>query len=368
MFNKIFGGGIGIGGVGLFGYYLYNRNKKENIVNINLDKKEIKKIDNLWVETNLDQKTILALSVLEKKGYDINYVVWGNRDLNKLYCYNDNNIKYIKSEKLNINNDKLIENSEYMNELRKYINMGNNMMIMIKKPDELFNNFLNNKEDTKKIMNNIDCYLYSSYIMNLLNDDNKDDIIEFLSSFRNLYIFDTVNAVGSTKKELNNKYYEKILGFKDFNLFDGKFCSGVGPKTTFYYKFEFGGNLDYIIREGNMRLNMDNKVLSSYYDIEEKIKSKMSEYNKDMYKRTYNTYENRLLQYEYEELFADVGLALCVIKKEYFKDRVRIDFNEKNEMVFKKDDKSNIYTVLNESYNNNIKDLLIEDLSNLYKN
>jgi hypothetical protein len=94
----------------------------------------------------------------------------------------------------------------------------------------------------------------------------------------------------------------------------------------------------------------------------------MIDEDKDLYKRLYVNYVNRLFYYEYSILCGAMGLALCMDNKEYFKYRVRMNINENYEKVFTKDDKSNIYTVLNEehivsSVNNNVKDKLLEDLT-----
>jgi hypothetical protein len=51
--------------------------------------------------------------------------------------------------------------------------MGNKKMVILKKPSELFESYLRNKEETKKLMGNIECYLYSFTIDVLLIDGYK---------------------------------------------------------------------------------------------------------------------------------------------------------------------------------------------------
>ena len=366
MFKTIIGvGSLSIGGV--IGIYLgnkYNANK------------------NIWVETYRNQNCVLALKLLEIRKYNIEYIVFGDTKIGDTIVERDNSrinfnlpIKYIKPEsglfKSDYVGEKLIENAEYMNELKKYINMGNKKMVILKKPSELFESYLRNKEETKKLMGNIECYLYSFTIDVLLIDGyNRDDINDFVNSFKTVYIFDTDNILGKNYKlcgekiKNNEMYYKKILNLDDFFTLKG-FYKDLGFKE--------------LIDDGNVIINIENKELGagnkfelkelcSYEELAENIKLNMIDEDKDLYKRLYVHYVNRLFYYEYSILCGAMGLALCMDNKEYFKYRVRMNINENYEKVFTKDDKSNIYTVLNEehivsSVNNNVKDKLLEDLT-----
>jgi hypothetical protein len=249
--------------------------------------------------------------------------------------------------------------------------MGNKKMVILKKPSELFESYLRNKEETKKLMGNIECYLYSFTIDVLLIDGyNRDDINDFVNSFKTVYIFDTDNILGKNYKlcgetiKNNEMYYKKILNLDDFFTLKG-FYKDLGFKE--------------LIDDGNVIINIENKELMnrnkfelkelcSYEELPENIKLNMIDEDKDLYKRLYAHYVNRLFYYEYSILCGAMGLALCMDNKEYFKYRVRMNINENYEKVFTKDDKSNIYTVLNEehivsSVNNNVKDKLLEDLT-----
>jgi|688.fasta_scaffold01901_4 hypothetical protein len=359
MFRKLLGVGIGFSGLSLIGYYFYNRNREY--------KEQQRK--NLWVETDLEPDDVLAIIILEYRGYNIKSFVCGEGDvdnkMNRLYKYNNGGkVKYIKG----YCSDKdfpepykerpegliVIDNDEYMNELKDYINTGNNKMVIMKPPRELYNNFLNDKEGTKRVMGNMDCYLYGSFNLRCLNF-KKDDIIEFLGSFKNLYIFETHNAMGTDNTVNTNNFFrwQKLMEIDNFK----EICKQWN---------------NYIIKDCidtcNKIINSDNQVLCSYDELSEDVKLKMSDYDKEKYKRNYKCYEAVRVYNEYQFVMADVGLALCMDNKNYFKDMVKLDFNDNKYTIFTKVEKSNIYAVLNESHGNECKNLLLEDLSDLFKN
>jgi hypothetical protein len=354
-------GGLVAGQVGYKAYKYYKTYKQKN----NYFEKS------LWVETDLEPDDVLAIDILQKNNEIYSYICGeGNVDkkMNRLLNYygktpaklyikgkgsdkdfpepydtTENNESESKSEpKLNVKNEQ-----EYLNELKKFLDLNGKKMVIIKPPRELYELFLSNPDETKKLMANVECYMYGSFNLRSLNT-NTEKLKEFLYSFKKLYIFETHYAIGSgnSVNPDNFKAYPSLSNAKYFS----EICKQWN---------------DYIIKDCvdtcNSIIKRNDETIQSLENLPEEILNKLSVNEKARYHRNYKCYFDVSKYNENQFILADVGLALCFDKDVWTP--VTIDFDDKGYTTMIKTDISTVYTVFNTP---TLKTELLDTLEKLY--
>ena len=348
------------------GYYFYK--KINNNLNNKIDR--IKNVNKkLWIETDLEPDDVLAIDILKKKNYDISVYVCGEGDIDNkmnrlLYyyknIYTDFSDKFIKGIGSNkdfpepytepINSKNIINNINYIDNLKEFI-IENNTIIIIKPPRELYQAYLNNREETKKIMSNINCYMYGSFNLRSLNVNDLNDLKEFLLSFKNLYIFETYYAFGNDNtvninNYLNFHYLKKNKNFDEITKQWNEYC------------------IKDCIDTCNSIINKNNKTIISLNNLPDEITANLNNNDKEKYNRNFKCYESIKIYNDNQFVMADVGLALCFNNNKYWTP-VNINFDNNGYTILTKTNKSNVYTVLN-SNDNYLKNSLLDELTDLY--
>ena len=336
--------------------YLYYQNYKHSKVQRDLSKQ-------LWIETDLEPDDILAIDVLQKKNDIYAYVCGeGNADkkMNRLLHYYGKTsaqlyIKGKESDKdfpepydtTDVTNANVKNVNEYMSELKNFTDAKGKTMVIIKPPRELYELFLSNQEETKKTMSNMDCYMYGSFNLRSLNA-NKEQLKEFLSSFKNLYIFETHYALGSV-----NSVNPDI--FKAYPTL---------TKANYFAEISKQWN-DYIVKDCkdtcNSIINKNDGVILSLEELPKEILNKLNDNQKARYHRNYKCYKDVSKYNENQFVMADIGLALCFDKELWTP--VTIYFDDKGYTKLTKTDLSNVYTVFNTP---TLKNDLLSDLESMY--
>jgi hypothetical protein len=339
-----------------YGYKYYKFNKKNDFSKL------------LWIETDLEPDDVLSIDILQKKNNIYAYVCGEgnvtdkmNRILNyygnsstELYIegmesdkdfpepFNIQDIEHNLNPKLNVKNKE-----EYIVELTKFSDFGGNKMVIIKPPRELYNEYLLNPEKTKKLMSQMNCYMYGSFNLRSLKTD-KEKLKDFLNCFKTLYIFETHHAIGSANTvNLDNfKSYSCLQNVKNFKEISKQWN-------------------DYIVKDCkdtcNSIINKNDETILSLEELPTEIFSKLSENQKARYHRNYKCYKDVSKYNEYQFVMADVGLALCFDKNIWVP--VNINFDEKGYTKLTKAENSNVYTVFNTP---TLKNELLEDLEKMY--
>jgi hypothetical protein len=355
-----------IAGLSTYSGYKYYKNNVQNKVQNKVENKvqaDLSKL--LWVETDLEPDDILAIDVLRKKREVYAYVCGeGNVDkkMNRLSHYYGQTpaqlfIKGKGSDKdfpepydstdVSKPNANLKTANEYMSELTTFSNAKGSTMVIIKPPREIYEQFLLNPTETKKLLSNMDCYMYGSFNLRSLKA-NKEQLKDFLSSFRCLYIFETHYGLGS-KNSVNPDIFKAYS-----SLANAKHFTEISKQWN-----------DYIVTDCkdtcNSIINKTDDQIVSLDKLPEEILSKLDDNQKARYHRNYKCYEDVSKYNENQFVMADIGLALCFEKELWTP--VTIDFDDKGYTQLTKTDFSNAYTVF---ATETLKSELLDDLEKQY--
>jgi len=353
MFTKI--ALTGLAGLATYSGYKYYKSYKNSQV-LDLSK-------SLWMETDLEPDDILAIDVLRKK-HDVYAYVCGEGNVDKkmnrlLNYYGKSNARlYIKGtesdkdfpepyDTTDYTNANVKNKTEYMSELKNFVSSNGKTMVIIKPPRELYEQFLSNPEETKKTMSSVDCYMYGSFNLRSLNA-NKDQLKDFLSSFKNLYIFETHYAIGSE----NSVNPDIFKGYPTLTKADN------------FMEISKQWN-DYIVKDCkdtcNSIIGKNDDTIMSLEELPKTISDKLNDNQKARYHRNYKCYKDVSKYNENQFVMADIGLALCFDKELWTP--VTIDFDDKGYTKLTKCDSSNVHTVFTTP---TLKTELLKDLESMY--
>jgi hypothetical protein len=302
---------------------------------------------NLWVETDLEPDDVLAIDILQRKGYTMHTIVCGEgkEKVNRCLAYydktvpnivkgHDSNKDFPEPAKYKNYVSSLTYSTNYKEQLKSYLE-SNTKLVIMKPPRELFEMFLADRESTKQLLKNVTCYMYGSFNIRSLKADKKD-VLEFLNSFGNLYYYESYRASGScnsvssdtyanfSKLKACDNFYEIMDAWDDYILKDCiDTCNSITGKSGETLK-----TLDEYVNDG---------------DLSKEFVDGLSQDVKGQYDRNYKCYVSVVKNKGQQFVLADVGLALCIDKAVW--DRVSLDFNDAGYTVYTENPTGNTCSV-----------------------
>ncbi len=318
---------------------------------------------NLWIETDLEPDDVLCIDILLRKKYNVHTIVCGEGDIDRkiFRC-----VEYYKNHVSNFikgyGSDKdfpetsttgTIEwSTNYEMRLNEYL-VNNNRMVIIKPPRELLNMYLNDKENTVKLMKNVTCFMYGSFNLRCLSteferhsaisggnngcsESDNNVLLNFLRSFGTLYLYESYNASGTenTINNVNYKNFEKLEQCEHF--FD------IMNQWNNYIVKDCVDTCNLITGKSEIEL-----LPLEDYDNSEELMTRLSENEINRYYRNYKCYESIMKFDSQQFVVADVGLALCVDLDVWTP--VNMSFNDAGYTMFNETSpkSTNMYTVSN---------------------
>lgn len=319
---------------------------------------------NLWIESDLEPDDVLAIDILRKKGYKMHTIVCGegNGKINRCLAYYDkvatNVVKgqdsdkdFPEPKKYSTYVSTLKYETNYKEQLQKYLETNTKLVIM-KPPRELFEMFLSDKQSTKKLLQNVTCYMYGSFNIRSLKA-NKEDVLDFLNSFNNLYYYESYRASGSG----NSVSKESYDNFAKLGTCDN-FFEIMDARDTYILKDCIDTCNAVTGRSDEVLKTLDEYLKSN--EITEDFFNNLTDNVKARYHRNYKCYESVVKNKGQQFVLADVGLALCVDKNVW--ESVTLDINDAGYTVYTENPTSKVFSVNNLGHNK-----LKEYLNEIYK-
>ena len=183
---------------------------------------------NYWIETDLEPDDVLSLAIFPKAQY---YVVSEGNSLTKYkrmlkYCelLDNKNAIVIKghdSDKLfphdGLEFDNLDENinlhiNNYLDNLIKFSNNDNPIMISIKPMRELLEEYIKDPDLIKKVVGNIKLYVYGGFNFRVLLDKYEKQLLELLKMFKEVKIYESFYVSGE-KNSINKLNCPDLYNF-----------------------------------------------------------------------------------------------------------------------------------------------------------